>query len=384
MSSGIFSSIFRGIFGSENENESEQEMSEMTSPANANKLERHNNDVKENRSFNEESGKSNLERPTGTSIEDGYTEEERRQISEMLAEIAEQETGYSSEYHSEDSYENISLHSNNGQRDVFPAKTPISSPNQSLTRYSSGKRVLDTDEIQIEYGRHNSSKGASGHDKTSRDKDSAKQPTVSIISNVRFDTQGLKSGETNKAFEGDVDDDVITPMRSEMGAEGTSVRRRMVKERTLSATDRWQNLAANKDVIVSAPSMTRKSILTTNPLIAARLTQSYQRAKKRISEQHPTKWQTFKNVHLKRLKAKLRYFIDHNADSSYQFKKKKYYWESSSSSDEDDVTDWNNPYSIKKKKWWMKKPKTGNERLKRYKFFGKMIFILSRESDIHK
>lgn len=384
MSSGIFSSIFQGIFGSENENVSEQEMSEMTSPANANNLQHHQSDITENRSFNEESGKSNLETPTGTSIEDGYTEEERRQISEMLADIADQETGYSSEDHSEDSYENISLHSNNGQRDVFSVKTHIFNPHQSLTRYSSGKRVLDTDEIQTEYSRPNSSKGASGYDEKSRDKDSAKQPTVAFISNVRFDTQGLKSGETNEAFEGDVDDDVITPMRSEMGAEGTSVRRRTVNERKPSAADRWQNLAASKDVLVSAPSLARKNILTTNPLIATRLTQSYQRAKKRISEQHPSKWQTFKNVHLKRLKAKLRYFIDHNADSSYQFKKKKYYWESSSSSDEDDVTDWNNPYSIKKKKWWMKKPKTGNERLKQYKFFGKMIFILSRESDIHK
>ena len=395
----FFSSVFNSLFGSNDENEPENEANLELSEVNGDVVTIETNDKsqeigKDKNSENETlSNKSktdaeleyrrkaysrtksygNILKETRFQLDDSSSNQERQRIDEMLAEITSQETGYSSEDH-DDSFEHVSVEGGDNQARTIRGTSQDRSINRT---YNNGARVLTSDEIHIEYDRSIKGNQAStvrhlgdttvngnGLNQSERLKKGLDtNPKISTISNFKFDLQKLRAGATNKAFE--PDDDAIVSKAETDDNKMRKVTSLMGKR--LQAQTRWKKIAENRDVAAGLPEGAR--VLMTNPLIAARLTQSYARAKKRVQETEATKFETFKNVHLKRLKAKLRYFIDHHADSSYQFKKKKYYDESSS--DDELFSGPEDVYSAKrKKKWWMKRPKTGSDRLKQYRFYG--------------
>lgn len=374
MASGFFSSLFRDMFGSGQEAKPDQEMVEISDQSvNCSGDSHKQNDETQ---FEYSQGGRNVK----VNIEDGYTETEQQGIYEMLAEIASGETGYSSDTLTDtSSFENISINANeHTAQDVIRG-----SSESSWHTTQGGPRTLNEEEIRIECDRSENNQDVGlryrGHIKGSdKDKErgkieevdssNAEECKISTISNFKFDLQKVRSGTKNVAFEADGD-----PIESASNDSGEEAPQWPVPlaQRRQSAAARWRGLAENKDLIVNESS---DNVLKTNPIVAARLLQSYKRTKDRTAEKKLTVFDTFAKVHFKRLKFKLHYFIDHNADPSYQFKKKKYYWESSSSSDDDDdlLRQPYDPYSVrKKKKWWMKKPKTCKERLRQYKFYGK-------------
>ncbi|XP_053380538.1 voltage-dependent calcium channel type A subunit alpha-1-like isoform X4 [Mercenaria mercenaria] len=332
----------------------------------------------------------------------GRDAEYDERVNEMLAEVTSRETGYSSDT---DSYENISLNNDEAYEDAFSRNSDIRESG-TRRRHVAGPRVLTADEIQIEYDKSRDQSSSlpgdiqqNGEGKFRNAAYALNQTKETDIrsSSIEVDSDGpAGTCQINKGF---VDDetvtsqahleklDVIKPLpniasvsRIMMGAKEARSRSDNsshveegeanstdLPKRKFSAAAEWSKLAENHAILHSGGSTT--SFLSTNPTVAARLTESYQRAKQRVASRRPTFYDVLRKIHAQKLARKLRSFIDHNVESSFQFKQPKYYMHDSSSSDEDFVP--RDPYSTvtRKRKWYERKPKTGSERLMQNKFF---------------
>ncbi|XP_060591923.1 voltage-dependent calcium channel type A subunit alpha-1-like isoform X8 [Ruditapes philippinarum] len=328
-----------------------------------------------------------------TVVRDAEYEE---RVNEMLAEVTSRETGYSSDT---DSYENISIHYNDTDEPVISRDT-FERGSGPRHRNVSSRRELTADEIQIEY--ESRDRLSPGVNVTRNDMGSNASSTLATVRRpeetlLKDNSNNMHSndarGATNMGFEDGENEaaqnnleelDVIKPLpniasvsnifmelktgRNNSGSpELNSNLQSQVPKRRFSAAAEWTKLAENKAVLASGSSTT--SFLSTNPTVAARLTESYQRAQKRVESRRPSLYSIVRKIHAEKLARKLRAFIDHNADSSFQFKQPKYYMQDSSSSDDEFVP--RDPYStvLRKRKWYERKPKSGTERLMQTKFF---------------
>lgn len=141
-----------------------------------------------------------------------------------------------------------------------------------------------------------------------------------------------------------------------------------VASNATTARSRWQKLAnATK---ADAPEGSNRSILWTKPVVATRLIQSYERAKKRREAQRASWFQVMTVVHRRRLGNRLRSFIDTNTSKSFHFSEWKYHTQSHSCRAEDQAAK-----GRYQKQWWEKKPNTAREKIRQYKFFGMIIFF---------
>ena len=341
--------------------------------------------------------------------------EYEERVNEMLAEVTSRETGYSSDT---DSYENISL-GNEDTDDTVINRGLYERNSGPRHRNVSSRRVLSADEIQIEYDKSRDrstlfpgkTKIDRGNNATSAEHAAHESKQLTPMKDTFRQTDSSDThlkGASNRGFEDDEDEisriqseepDVIRPLpnvasvskifmgmkpdrvQSANGEEGNVSGDHNMKlneqsgvlRRRFSSGAEWKKLSQNKTMIASGGSTT--SFLSTNPKVAEKLTQSYQRAKKRVSvtSKRPTFYDILRKVHAQKLARRLKSFIDHNADASYQFKQPKYYMRDSSSSDDEFVP--RDPYStvLRKRKWYERKPKSGTERLMQSRFFGKSL-----------
>lgn len=400
-------SVFRGLVGNDSDNGESHELEnksrdtiqsgDITNPAS---LSAQTDDATTYTGKLQELNVSRLRETTFTRD----TEYDER-INEMLAEVTSRETGYSSE---SESYENISLNTEETGDDIFRNNSYILGNESGVRRRpAGGHRVLTADEVQIEYSKSRDS--TSSHDVRDHRMETGKASQEGdAIEKKRGNDEGCPKStdafrryQINEAFvddDHDVDEagmeaeDEIKPLPNIASISRLMTERKNNKtvaeetangslenskdsvqtgagKRRFSAAVEWQKVAASKSLLSSTRGTT--SVISTNPIVASKLTESYQRAKKRMAKKKPSFHEVVVKVHVKKLGTKLRSFIDHHADKSYQYKKPKFYLHDSSSSDDDMAV--RDPYSIvpRKKKWYEKKPKTGNERLMQSKFFGK-------------
>lgn len=364
-------------------------------------------------------------RETTFTISEEDDEQTRADIREMLAEITSRETGYSSD---SDSFEDISI---NGEHVNYGAHGHCWTVGDNAAERNSAaeRNVLTADEIQIEYDksrdhsnqetgqmpenhgyeRHTINKRNNGFNSHQNSKTLTKRTRAvkfeepySDGNRQAHDTseireRRLRSGRTNNGFMQDEpatieheESDIFQPLPNISSVSESIMNRSQTRyghtspanEYTDSTSTenavgtahvqqktRWSTLSENKSMFRSETT----SVLKTNPVVAARLTQSYHRAKERIASKKPSLFGTVRNVYLHGLAAKMNRFIGHNAENSSGIK--KYYMHDSSSDEDIGPRD---PYSptSRRKKWYEKKAKTGTQRLMRSKFFGKMnIYI---------
>lgn len=335
------------------------------------------------------------QRETTFTESDDYDYRTRSHIEEMIAEITSGQTGYSSD-NDYSSFEDIPLDFERACR----AYMNEGFVNDSCGDSSQNRRVLTAEEIQIEHEKSDNHPAEhdglglrtksdplhSGQTQSTRSNDGVKvkdsnrkqlglskvhapAKRQAILSDDVYTTEQNILMFENENQEVDVEN---IPENLEIDIiENQSCKPDSELQRTDSAQVRWKKLAENKDIFTTSTS----SILKTNAVVAARLTQAYERAKERHVAKKPSFFKVVQKVHVQRLTSRLKYFIDHNTETSFQFKKPKYYMQDSGS--DDDLFASYDPYGVemRRKKWYEKKPKNSSQRIMQSKFFGKIILM---------
>ena len=316
-------SVFRGFIGNDQENDTGHELDNINGISS-----RESRDILP-RSRDAETFTERLKRMKQTndvaetclgrnndSFKD-FTDNERDDIREMLAEITSRETGYFSS-DSESDFENISIGDTTLTSDRF-ANTPYSDREHSSARDGrhSNLRILSADEIRIE---HNSSV-VSHHDQncdvrdargTDYDVDTTMLITeggntveTSTISKLKYNIEAIRSGSINEGFAVGIEDGE------------TSTSERLVNnndiiastEQQTSARRRWKKVADSRTFITHSGG--KANVLVSNPKVVEALTKSYLLAKERLKcKYRPTKFEIFKNVHLRRAQDRFSRFLD--------------------------------------------------------------------------
>lgn len=306
-----------------------------------------------------------------------FSEERQVEIRDMIAEITSRETGYYSSDIDSDSFENISLDNQPIDNSETETEAKSNIPNFNI-------RTLSPEDLQIEYDinrsalRNISQSNMPCQTSSSINKPSTSQAHTSVVDNSiyslpcssqRSSAPTHKHSYSNKAFA----DDELTATDSSSPSQPKAV---TFTQTPQAAQSRWTGLSTQKKSIILRSNVSdSNNALHHNPAVVTALTDSYARAKNRLQQQRPSKWETFQKVHVKRVIHALQVFKDGHDDHKKNkvFRKHKYY---DIESDEEDILNMTyDPYSgiVRKQPWWRKKSKTASHRLKKYKFFGKAL-----------
>ena len=196
-------------------------------------------------------------------------------------------------------------------------------------------------------------------DTLSRDA-SVSSPELDIPDDMHAASLNSRAGHTNLAFipeTNTVTDDEVNNSRPFSGSV----------ENEKSARSHWQKI--KKSPIGDTKTGQSAKIIWPNPTIATRLLQSYARVKERRKSKGVTFIDVVRTVHRRRLANRLKSFVDINISKSFHFSTRKYYDidEEKASGQED---------GRYQNLWWKKKPKTGREKIRQYKFFGMVLWLL--------
>ena len=303
--------------------------------------------------------------------------EEEREICEMLSEVNSKETGY---YSSEsDSFDNISandIHVRDFDLTPMRVTTPRnidSSDDEDVPDLTVRRNVVET-AAEIYPAPDASSRNGlvERNVRVSTPVQGDQIRTVSgsvpfVLTKSAMKIEGQDFGATNIAFVPDTADDNWGKNRNI--PENND-------HENITAKKRWEML---RDVKVPLALQSNSKILRTNPDIAAKLTQSYKRAKKRVRAREISWVSVLRRIQLRKVSNAFRAFLDSHAasEAKHQFTRPKYYEYSESSSEYDSNDEDRDFYKHpRKKRWYRMRPKTGKEKLEQFKFYGKIGLFL--------